>query len=63
MISANERRQLDKFSSASDVLECVLNAYCQRTPAVNNVYDDDNDTIMRIDDARDVIAQLRENDE
>ena len=55
----NEDIQLTDCSPAADVLECVLNAYIQLT-SNENVYDDDNDVYMSINDARKVITQLRE---
>jgi hypothetical protein len=52
-------RTLTEFSPAWEVLEVTLNAYCQLT-GNENVYDDDNDRDMSIEDCRKVIAQLKE---
>lgn len=55
----NEDRVLTQYSKASEVLQCVLNAYCQLT-GNENVYDDEHDTSMSIEDAQAVVNQLEE---
>lgn len=57
-----DTRTLNEFSHAWEVLEVTLNAYCQLT-SNENIYDDDNDRDMSIEDCRKVIAQLKENNE
>lgn len=58
----NEERELTRFSKTSEVLQCVLNAYCQLT-GNENVYDDEHDTSMSIEDAQAVVNQLEESGE
>lgn len=52
-------RTLSEFSPAWEVLEATLNAYCQLT-GNENIYDDDNDRDMSIENCLKVIAQLKE---
>lgn len=58
----NKERILSQFSSTSEVLQCVLNAYCQLS-SNEYVYDDENDTNIKVEDVQSIINQLEEDGE
>lgn len=51
--------RLGKWSPTVEVLECAINALEQTTDN-DFIYDDEENTMISFDDAREVIAQLRE---
>jgi hypothetical protein len=60
-------RYLSRNSLAADVLECAINAFCQSDGYMKstghkpiNMYDDENGRMISVDEAREVVVQLRE---
>jgi hypothetical protein len=57
----DEMTELNEFSSAADVLECVVNAMFEMTDN-EAIYDDVENRYVSFDDAYKVVEQLRDSD-
>lgn len=59
MLDIDGITKLNKWSPTVEVLECLINALDQQTDD-EFIYDDEENTVISFEDAREVLAQLRD---